>query len=201
MELPERLEGNGVCWAAGSRCHSLWRRSSSRSHSPPARKQASNWVSRTAGLTNPPFSHMRDLRTRQRKPSTETGSAFRLLGTGGASDTPRRLQCFRPWRPQYAWGALDDAVRSAAGQHLRILLNLLDAPTWAEGPGRPSNSNIGPGAWDPSPTAFAQFVHAVASRYSGQFAELPRVSYWELCNEENLSTSLLPIWWGSIEGF
>jgi hypothetical protein len=98
-----------------------------------------------------------------------------------------------PGDPQYNWSALDQAIRSAARQNVRILVDVLDAPAWAEGPREPSAIRVHAGAWDPSPTEFGQFVHAVAQRYGGQFADpaqpgtfLPRVSYWELWNEENL---------------
>jgi hypothetical protein len=97
-----------------------------------------------------------------------------------------------PGEPSYRWGALDSAVRSAARHHLSVILAVLDAPAWAEGPG-PVKPYVSPGGWDPNPTKYAAFLHAVASRYSGGFpdprsggANLPRVTYWEPWNEPNI---------------
>jgi hypothetical protein len=52
---------------------------------------------------------------------------------------------------------------------------------------------VGTGAWEPNAAQYGQFVHAVATRYSGSFpdplihgAPLPRVKDYELWNEPNL---------------
>jgi hypothetical protein len=102
-----------------------------------------------------------------------------------------------PGDPQYDFRAIDAYVRDAAAQHLRVILTLMQAPTWAEGPNRPGDSIIFSGAWDPDPAQFAAFAHAVATRYSGTFPDpqnpgtsLPRVSNWEIWNEENLPEAL-----------
>jgi hypothetical protein len=94
--------------------------------------------------------------------------------------------------PRYRWGALDTAVRSAATHHLQVIFQLLDAPTWAQGPG-PVKPYVSPGAWDPNPTQVAAFLRAAAVRYGGSFpdplkkgAKLPRVAYWEPWNEPNI---------------
>ncbi len=109
------------------------------------------------------------------------------------STMPAGFDPSNPADPQYRWGAVDAAVRAAAQLHARVLLTILDAPRWAQGPGEPANPAIDAGAWDPSPSDFAQFAHAAAVRYSGDFpdplhagAQLPRVNYWEIWNEENL---------------
>lgn len=113
---------------------------------------------------------------------------------------PSGFEASNPADPHYHWSAIDAAVRSAAQLHARVILTLSDAPQWAEGPNRPAPTNpptIYPGAWDPNPGAFAQFAHAAATRYGGSFrdplnprATLPRVSYWEIWNEENLPVYL-----------
>ena len=85
---------------------------------------------------------------------------------------PAGFDASNPADPHYRWNALDVAVRLAAQHHLRVILDILHAPAWAEGPGEPSNPashSIGPGAWDPSPSALAQFARAAALRYSGHF--------------------------------
>jgi hypothetical protein len=102
-----------------------------------------------------------------------------------------------PGDPHYRWAAYDQIVRTAAANNLNLILTPIQAPTWAEGPNKPNNASIGAGAWDPDPTAFAQFMQAAATRYSGNYPDpmhpgtnLPRVRFWEIWNEENLPPAL-----------
>jgi hypothetical protein len=102
-----------------------------------------------------------------------------------------------PANPGYDWTALDQAVRRAAVRHVHVLLMLAAAPVWAQGPGHPSAGEVAAGAWDPNPTRFGQFARAVAARYSGSFGDplrpgrdLPRVSDYEIWNEENAPLAL-----------
>jgi hypothetical protein len=94
---------------------------------------------------------------------------------------------------------IDAAVRDAAARGLQILLTVNTAPDWAEGPGRSSNLPL-PGSWRPNPTALAQFMQAVATRYSGSFdpdgpggqPRLPLVQALQVWNEPNQDTWLAP---------
>lgn len=126
------------------------------------------------------------------------GSTIRLgvpwsgVAPGGATK-PTGFVATNPADPGYNWDDFDRAVRAAAQRHLNVLMTLFSAPAWAEGPNRPANPNISAGAWDPSPSAFADFARAAALRYSGRFpdplhrgASLPRVRDWEIWNEQNL---------------
>jgi hypothetical protein len=76
------------------------------------------------------------------------------------------------------------------------------APTWAEGPGRPSHEVAPPGSWKPYPRPFGEFARALATRYSGAFdppgaaPTLPKVRHYQALNEPNLSTYLSPQWSG-----
>lgn len=111
---------------------------------------------------------------------------------GVAGQTPFNLS--NPSDSHYRWARWDEAVRRAAAHHLQVLFMFYDAPAWAEGPGAPvGNPNVGTGAWEPSAALYGQFMHAVATRYSGSFpdplrpgASLPRVENFELWNEPNL---------------
>ena len=71
---------------------------------------------------------------------------------------------------------------------------ILDAPAWADGAAPPSGN--WPGSYKPSPAALADFAAAAALRYGGDFsvdgAHLPRVRYWSIWNEPNLSAYLSP---------
>ena len=99
-----------------------------------------------------------------------------------------------PADPAYRFGAIDDAVRGAAQRGLDVLLTLYSAPDYAQGPGRPAGTPAG--TWRPDPGAFADFAAAVATRYSGGFAGLPRVRYFQAWNEPNLNIYLTPQWDG-----
>ena len=105
---------------------------------------------------------------------------------------PNGFQAANPADPRYRWTALDTTVRSAAAHHLRVMFVIAGAPMWAQGAG-PHRPDVSPGAWDPSPNKFVAFVHAIAVRYSGTYADpltpgatLPRVNYWEPWNEPNI---------------
>lgn len=106
-----------------------------------------------------------------------------------------------PADPAYDWAALDGAVRSARKRGMEPVLDVNYAPVWAEGPHRPSFEKVPAGAWDPQPKQLGLFARALAKRYSDHFkdaagARLPRVRYFEVWAEENLSIDLAPLWKG-----
>lgn len=101
----------------------------------------------------------------------------------------------------YRWEAVDAAVRDATARGLRILITTYQAPVWAEGADAPANA--GPGTWKPSPRAFGNFAHALATRYSGRFPDplnpgqaLPHVGFFEVWNEPNQDYFLAPQYQG-----
>jgi hypothetical protein len=97
-----------------------------------------------------------------------------------------------PADPSYSWSAIDAAVRDASARGLKVLLAVTRAPSWAEGPGRPSQDQAPAGTWKPDPAALGEFTHAIATRYSGKFEGLPAVRYWQLWAEPNLAINLSP---------
>jgi hypothetical protein len=98
--------------------------------------------------------------------------------------------------PSYDFTPVDDAVRDAAARRLQVLLTVNSAPDWAEGPGRPASAFEG--SWKPNPAAFAEFMQAVAARYSGNYdppgpeGTLPFVQALQVWNEPNQDTWLGP---------
>jgi hypothetical protein len=107
----------------------------------------------------------------------------------------------------YNWAQTDASVRAYTAAGLRVLIVILMAPPWAEGPGRPAGGRYY-GTWKPIPSAVGQFATAIATRYSGHFPDpllnggfLPRVSYWQGWNEPNLTTYLTPQWNQTPKGF
>jgi len=110
---------------------------------------------------------------------------------------PTGFDARNPSDPHYSWAAYDAAVRLAAQRHANLILDVTNAPAWAEGPDHPNDPTVFGGAWDPDPSAYADFLHAAALRYGGQFTDpanptvhLPRVRDWEIWNEENLPGGL-----------
>ncbi len=93
-----------------------------------------------------------------------------------------------PFDPSYDWHELDREVNLAVGAGLEPIVVLFGAPAWAEG--APDRSGRGIGA--PDPTQLALFARAAALRYSGIYQGLPRVRYWGVWNEPNVSLFMLP---------
>lgn len=107
-----------------------------------------------------------------------------------------------PGSSSYDFSRLDAAVRDAEARGLRVMLNVTSAPSWAEGPGRPPSAEAG--TWEPSPSDLADFLRAVAARYSGGFdpdgagptPPLPAVQALQVWNEPNHHVFLNPQWEG-----
>lgn len=89
--------------------------------------------------------------------------------------------------PLYDWDSVDTAVESAVRHHLVPYLMVFTAPTWAQH-GHAAKASS---ASRPSPAAFGQFMTAIAKRFDGTHGK-PRVKYWEIWNEPNLSLFLQP---------
>ncbi len=128
------------------------------------------------------------------------GSYVRLNAYWSAiarAQPPSASAAENPAFPGYDWTAVDEGIRRAAAHHVHVLLLLSAAPFWAQGPGHPTLAEVSAGAWEPNPTLFGEFAHAVAARYSGRFGDplrpghdLPRVADYEVWNEENLPLDL-----------
>jgi hypothetical protein len=103
--------------------------------------------------------------------------------------------------PAGAWDRWDTAVRDAKKIGIGIDFTVAGgAPEWANRPGIPSSAagNL-QRAWYPSASAYGQFVHAVGTRYSGNYPDpenpgqtLPKVSFWSIWNEPNFGEDLGP---------
>lgn len=93
-----------------------------------------------------------------------------------------------PGSPGYDWAGLDAQVIAAVAARLEPLVGFFNAPRWAYR-GAPV---AGLGPTDPDRVAFGDFARAAAIRYSGAYEGLPRVRYWQVWNEPNLSLYLQP---------
>ena len=101
-----------------------------------------------------------------------------------------------PADPVYRWDDFDRKVRLALARGLQPIVQISRAPVWAQGRGssdaRPSAADRAQGAFRPDPVAFGQFAKAAATRFSGRFANLPRLRYWQAWNEPNANVYLAP---------
>lgn len=115
-----------------------------------------------------------------------------------ARKAPRQFNAGDPAAyPAAKWQLWDTIVMDAKQAGIRLDFDLMGGvPRWALGPGLPrgsTNQN-----WEPSPSAFGAFVHAIATRYSGSYvppgqsAPLPRVDFWTIWNEPDYGPSLAP---------
>jgi len=106
------------------------------------------------------------------------------VAPSGASP-PAGFDASDPGDARYHWAAIDRQVSLAVRTKLDPIIDIVDAPRWAQ----PRTAKA---PYQPDPAAFGDFAHAAALRYSGGYAMLPRVRYWEAWNEPNLTTFLLP---------
>ena len=105
--------------------------------------------------------------------------------------------------PAASWAPFDNVVRDAAQAGIALNFNLLGgAPLWATGPRPPKGGTYYD--WEPNAADYGAFVHAVGTRYSGDYdpqsnridrgnpADLPRVGFWTVWNEPDYGPSLSP---------
>jgi hypothetical protein len=108
-----------------------------------------------------------------------------------APDTePADWQPTDPADPHYDWTSIDSWVQQAIAAGLTPLLQVYSAPRWAQRCVDADASTSTP--CDPDPQKFADFARVAATRFSGRFAGLPRVRYWQGLNEPNLSLFFNP---------
>ncbi|MFL5863518.1 MAG: hypothetical protein ACJ780_22540 [Solirubrobacteraceae bacterium] len=96
-----------------------------------------------------------------------------------------------------AMAPYDALIRGLVARRIGIDLAVIGPPPrWAEGPAAPSPSTQS--EWKPDAGAYADWVHAVGTRYSGHFTPsgasrpLPRINFWSVWNEPNIGNNLGP---------
>jgi hypothetical protein len=105
------------------------------------------------------------------------------------AEPPPGFAAGNPFSPGYDWYELDREVNLAVASGQEPFVVLYGAPNWAAGaPG----TMAGGGIYAPDPSQLAQFARAAALRYDGTRAGLPRVRYWGVWNEPNVSLFLAP---------
>lgn len=103
-----------------------------------------------------------------------------------------------PADPGYNFSVLDNWVRGMAARDVEPFVTTLEAPAWAEGDDTADRSRrFGDrGTYRVNAKEFGNFMHALATRYSGSFKDkngdtLPRVRYFQMWNEPNFGQYLV----------
>ena len=134
------------------------------------------------------------------------GSRFQRVALSWREIAPTRPDNPQAWNdPAYRWAYADDALRAAAdtrptiGAGLQPIVTIEGAPDWAQVSRRPRTDELQryPGAWKPDLNALRDFAIALSSRFVGGRKNirgrlLPKVKYFQVWNEPNLSTHLAP---------
>ena len=99
-----------------------------------------------------------------------------------------------PADPAYDFSRADLIMLGLAKHDITPIVSVYNAPRWATG-GPPSPAAVNPNA--PDPKDFADFMGALAARYSGGFTspggeKLPEVRHYEIWNEPNLPLFFSP---------
>jgi hypothetical protein len=106
-------------------------------------------------------------------------------------EQPKDWQPDNPADPRYFWGPSDGDVVRAVQAGLTPVLQVENAPTWAQRCHTPDGISEA-AICDPDPAALRMFATAAARRYDGQTPGLPGVRYWQGLNEPNLSIFFFP---------
>jgi hypothetical protein len=129
-----------------------------------------------------------------------TGATFVRISLNWGSVAPAmQSELAAPTDPNdlsYRWGPVDAAVSAASDAGLTPILDVEGAPSWAQQPALAGDSKGG-GTRRPDAALLGQFATAAASRYGGVTTGLPRVRYWQVWNEPNLSSNLVPQYHGT----
>jgi hypothetical protein len=104
-----------------------------------------------------------------------------------------------PANPAYSgWSTLDTTVKTLESAGVKPMLLITDAPGWAEAGGVANPHTQG---YEPNASALGAFGQALATRYDGSYPDpsspgtaLPRVTYYQLWAEANLTIKLAPEW-------
>jgi Cellulase (glycosyl hydrolase family 5) len=153
----------------------------------PAEAEARPFVTGISGIGD--YSPLSFSRTR------EAGADFVRLVLDWPEVAPKNQPA--SWNPEdpgdahYNWSYIDIGVKEAAKAGLQPVLLIDGAPTWAQRCKAPAGLQATE-LCDPDPAALAAFATAAARRYSGSFAGLPRVQYWQGLNEPNLTLFFFP---------
>jgi hypothetical protein len=113
------------------------------------------------------------------------------VAPGGAA-RPSGFDPRNPNDPMYRWEDVDAQVRAAGSAGLTPIVDIVGAPDWAQ-PDAGAARRKYDGPYEPSPSDLADFARAAATRYEGGRGGLPRVRFWQVWNEPNITPNLVPL--------
>jgi Cellulase (glycosyl hydrolase family 5) len=134
---------------------------------------------------DPSFRWVEDREQRIESAASEGATLMRLLVHWNQTVPVRPSRPSDPFDPDYNFGDLDEAIRTAQRADLEVVLTIVGTPRWANG-GR------GPNVMPTRVSDFEAFGKAIASRYSGRHDGYPFVRFWTVWNEPNLQLFLKP---------
>lgn len=106
----------------------------------------------------------------------------RYAPSPNSKKAPKKFNAADPNASGYNWFYLDQEIDRVRAAGMKVMLTVSGpAPRWAQ-----SKTSKTTGTWQPSPKAFADYAHAVATRYGSV------VDTYVLWNEPNSGTFLLP---------
>lgn len=101
--------------------------------------------------------------------------------------------------PASSWAPYDAAVRAAAARGIGVYFLITGpAPMWASASAPKGTAAHNPGVYEPSASAFGDFVTALGKRYDGHYTPggasppLPAVKFWSIWDEPNYGYDLAP---------
>ena len=95
-----------------------------------------------------------------------------------------------PSDPNYDWTSADEEAINAVKAGLIPVFQIGGPPPWGERCSAPSS--LPAAICDPDPTALRNLATAAARHFDGDVPGVPRVRYWQVLNEPNLSLFFFP---------
>jgi hypothetical protein len=127
---------------------------------------------------------------RMRRAGASYVRLYAIWRTIAPTARPANFDARDPSDPAYKWAGLDKEVKLARANGVEPVLTIFSAPAWAERGAASKFEAVG--TRNPNPADVIDFAAAVAARYSGETAGVPRVRYWIVWNEPNLSYYFRP---------
>ena len=134
---------------------------------------------------DPSFRWVNDRASRIQSSSREGATIMRLLVQWNLAAPQRPSNAANPFDPAYIFDDVDEALRSAQGTDMEVMLTISGSPRWA-------NGGKSPNAMPQRLADFTAFARAIAARYSGRFDGYPYVRFFSVWNEPNLNLFLTP---------
>jgi hypothetical protein len=136
-------------------------------------------------MDDPAFRWSADAPQELDKAKAAHASIVRTIANWSTIAPRRPVRATNPFDPAYRLNDLDELVRNAQTRGIVVMITIWGTPKWANGGKSP---NVAP----KRAADLTNFARALASRYSGRYADYPYVGRWSVWNEPNLGIFLTP---------